>query len=102
MNSPDKTRLVYIFDVCASQEASLSNIDAVDAVETAIGFVPRKESIDVSGLNGQADKMDEVLVVDKAAWLDECDLIAEHQAKFGDRLPVEMKNQFEQLKARLK
>lgn len=73
-----------------------------DAIETSIGFVPKKESIDISGLAGQADKMDEVLKVDKAAWLDECELIAEHQAKFGDRLPKEMAKQFEALKSRLK
>jgi len=74
----------------------------VDALETPIGFVPKKESIDISGLAGQAEKMDEVLKVDKAAWLDECDLIADHQAKFGDRLPKEMARQFESLKSRLK
>jgi phosphoenolpyruvate carboxykinase (GTP) len=72
-----------------------------EAVETPIGFVPAKGSIDISGLPGQAENMDEVLTVDKAAWLDECELIAEHQAKFGDRLPAEMKKQFENLKARL-
>jgi phosphoenolpyruvate carboxykinase (GTP) len=72
-----------------------------EAVETPIGFVPKKETIDITGLAGQAEKMDEVLKVDKAAWVDECELIAEHQAKFGDKLPAEMKKQFESLKARL-
>ncbi len=74
---------------------------SADADETPIGFVPKKSAIDISGLSGQAEKMDEVLKVDKTAWLDECELIAEHQAKFGDKLPVEMKKQFESLKARL-
>jgi phosphoenolpyruvate carboxykinase (GTP) len=73
----------------------------VDAVETPIGFVPKKDAIDISGLNGQAEKMDEVLKVDKAAWIDECELIATHQATFGDKLPKEMKSQFENLKTRL-
>jgi phosphoenolpyruvate carboxykinase (GTP) len=72
-----------------------------NAIETAIGFVPTKDAIDITGLAGQAENMDEVLKVDKAAWLDECELIAEHQSKFGDRLPAEMKKQFESLKARL-
>jgi phosphoenolpyruvate carboxykinase (GTP) len=72
-----------------------------EADETPIGFVPKKSTIDISGLSGQAEKMDEVLKVDKTAWLDECELIAEHQAKFGDKLPSEMKKQFESLKARL-
>jgi phosphoenolpyruvate carboxykinase (GTP) len=72
-----------------------------EAVETAIGFVPTKNAINISGLAGQAEKMDEVLKVDKAAWKDECELIAEHQSKFGAQLPAEMKKQFENLKARL-
>jgi len=73
----------------------------VDAVETPIGFVPKKEDINIEGLAGQAEKMDELLTVSKEAWLDECELIAEHQAQFGDKLPKEMKEQFEALKARL-
>nr|MBP7507713.1 phosphoenolpyruvate carboxykinase (GTP) [Prolixibacteraceae bacterium] len=73
----------------------------VDAVETPIGFVPKKEDINIEGLAGQAENMDELLKVDKSAWLDECELIAEHQAKFGSHLPKEMKEQYEALKARL-
>lgn len=74
---------------------------ATGAIETPIGYVPTKDSINISGLNGQAAKMDEVLTVDKVAWKAECELIAEHQTKFGDRLPAEMRKQFENLKARL-
>jgi phosphoenolpyruvate carboxykinase (GTP) len=73
----------------------------VDAVETPIGFVPKKEDINIDGLAGQAELMDELLSVDKNLWMDECELIAEHQAQFGASLPAEMKAQFENLKARL-
>jgi phosphoenolpyruvate carboxykinase (GTP) len=72
-----------------------------NAVETPIGLLPVNGSIDISGLSGVADKMDDILKVDKQEWLDECDLIAEHQAQFGDRLPKEMSQQFEDLKSRL-
>ena len=34
-------------------------------------------------------------------WLAECELIAEHQQQFGDRLPKEMKEQYLALKSRL-
>ncbi|MCX6305336.1 MAG: phosphoenolpyruvate carboxykinase (GTP) [Bacteroidetes bacterium] len=71
------------------------------AVETPIGLLPEKGSIDISGLSGVADKMDDILKVDKAEWLDECELIAEHQRLFGERLPKEMLEQFESLKKRL-
>ena len=71
------------------------------ATETPIGLIPEKESINISGLSGVADKMDDILKVNQKEWLDECELIAEHQAQFGDRLPKEMSEQFENLKSRL-
>jgi len=73
----------------------------VEAVETPIGLVPKKEDINIEGLKGQAELMDELLSVDKNLWLEECELIAEHQAQFGGSLPAEMKKQYENLKARL-
>ncbi|MEI6433266.1 MAG: phosphoenolpyruvate carboxykinase (GTP) [Bacteroidota bacterium] len=72
-----------------------------DAQETAIGFVPEKGSIDTEGLQGVEEKMDEILKVDKTEWLDECELISDHQKIFGERLPKEMKAQFEALKERI-
>ena len=71
------------------------------AVETPIGYVPEGGSIDISGLAGMEASMDSILKVDAAEWLAECDLIAEHQEKFGDRLPKELAEQFEALKNRL-
>ncbi|NCA77306.1 MAG: phosphoenolpyruvate carboxykinase (GTP) [Alphaproteobacteria bacterium] len=71
------------------------------AVETPIGYVPDRNSIDVNGLPGVAEKMDQILKVDKKEWLDECELIAEHQKIFGDKLPGEIRTQFERLKERL-
>jgi phosphoenolpyruvate carboxykinase (GTP) len=72
-----------------------------NAVETPIGFVPAKGAIDITGLNGVEKNMDNLLKVDNKEWLDECGLIAEHQANFGDRFPIEIKTQFDQLKIRL-
>ncbi len=71
------------------------------ATETPIGFTPELNSIDVSGLSGVQEKMAEILRVDKTEWLAECDLIAEHQKIFGDRLPLEMIRQLEALRQRL-
>jgi phosphoenolpyruvate carboxykinase (GTP) len=120
-NAPDKAKLPKIFNVNWFRKSPegkflwpgygdnirvlgwiFDRTEGVDnAIETPIGFAPKKDSINIEGLTGQAEKMDEVLKVDKAAWLDECELIAEHQAKFGDRLPKELKEQFENLKKRL-
>ncbi|MCX6287205.1 MAG: phosphoenolpyruvate carboxykinase (GTP) [Bacteroidetes bacterium] len=72
-----------------------------DVVETPIGLVPGKTAIDVSGLPDVAAKMDKILEVNTLEWLGECDLIAEHQTIFGERLPREMAQEFEKLKERL-
>ena len=45
--------------------------------------------------------MGEILKVDKSEWQAECELIAEHQKIFGDRLPKEMVRQYDKLKQRL-
>ena len=74
----------------------------VGAVSTPVGMVPETKDIDISGLEEVAANLPELLRVDQAKWQDECELIEEHFAKFGDRLPEEMKNQFSLLKARLK
>jgi len=72
-----------------------------DVMETPIGMVPGKTAIDVSGLPEVAANMDKILEVNPQEWLGECELIAEHQALFGNRLPAEMTQQFEKLKERL-
>lgn len=120
-NAPDPTKLPKIFNVNWFRKGENGKFlwpgygdnirvlkwvfeqveGAGKAVETPIGFVPSKDAIDISGLDGVADKMESILKVDTQEWMAECDLIAEHQAIFGDRLPAAMKEQFENLKTRL-
>ena len=120
-NAPNKDRLPKIFNVNWFRKGADGkflwpgygdNIRAlkwvfervagtVEANETPIGFVPKSDSIDLTGLSGVAEKMEEILKVDKTEWLAECELIAEHQAQFGNRLPAEMAVQFGKLKSRL-
>lgn len=71
------------------------------AVETPIGYVPGKRDTVISGSNGMADNPDGILKVDSRERLDECDLIAEHHALCGSRLPTEIARQYVALKARL-
>ncbi len=72
-----------------------------DASETQIGYVPKNNAIDINGLTGMAEKMPELLKVDKNDWMKEVELIKEHYARFGDRLPAEMQKQFNNLIDRL-
>ncbi len=120
-NAPDKSKLPMIFNVNWFRKSTEGKwlwpgygdnirvlgwiidrvMGKVDAVETPIGLVPKKEDINIDGLAGQAELMEDLLTVDKSLWMDECELIAEHQAQFGNSLPAEMKQQFENLKSRL-
>ena len=74
-----------------------------DANETAIGFLPTEESIDLKGLEGEvsADDLKDLLKVDVEGWKNELAMIKEHYAKFGDKLPAELTKQLEGLEARL-
>jgi phosphoenolpyruvate carboxykinase (GTP) len=71
------------------------------ANETAIGYVPREDSLDLAGLDDIGRNLPMLLNVDKEEWLLECDLIGEHQAIFGDRLPEELARQLAGLRTRL-
>lgn len=72
-----------------------------DATETAIGYVPKPEDIDLTDIEVSMDTLKDILTVDKEVWKKEAAEIEEHYKKFGDRLPKELRNQLETLKANL-
>lgn len=84
--------LNWIIDRCENK---------VDAVETPIGFVPKAEDIDLTDLDFDIETLKSILEVDKETWKKEADEITEHYKKFGDRLPEELVNQLNNLKAAL-
>ena len=73
----------------------------VDAVKTPIGLLPKKENLDLKGLSISATDMEELLKVDIDSWKKEIPDIEKHFAQFGDRLPVRLKKQLEELSKRL-
>ncbi|MBE6738363.1 MAG: phosphoenolpyruvate carboxykinase (GTP) [Ruminococcaceae bacterium] len=72
-----------------------------DATETAIGYVPAAEDINLEGLDMDIDVLRSILEVDNEKWLGETAGIEEFYEKFGDRLPAELKAQLDALKERL-
>lgn len=72
-----------------------------DAQETAIGYVPRPEDIDLTDLDMDIETLKSILKVDKDVWEKEVEEIEEHYKKFGDKLPEELRNQLATLKANL-
>jgi phosphoenolpyruvate carboxykinase (GTP) len=75
--------------------------DKVDAVETAIGFVPKAEDINIEGLDISIDTIRELLSVDKEHWLEDLDSIKQFYAKIGDTIPAELKEELAKLEANL-
>ena len=75
----------------------------VDAEETAIGFVPKAEDINLEGIEDEVseDQLKEILSVDNSLWEDEAKSIEEFYAKFGDRLPKALSDELNTLKANL-
>ncbi|RGX56300.1 phosphoenolpyruvate carboxykinase (GTP) [Anaerotruncus sp. AF02-27] len=73
-----------------------------EAVETPIGYEPKPEDIDITGLDGiTTDTVAGLLTVDKDLWKEEVKGIKEFYAKFGDKLPKELETELEKLEANL-
>lgn len=73
-----------------------------DAVETAIGYEPKAEDINVEGLSDiTTDTIKDLLSVDKDLWKQEVAGIREFYGKFGSKLPKELAAQLDALEKRL-
>ncbi len=75
----------------------------VDADETAIGFVPKAEDINLEGLEDEVSEaqLKEILSVDTALWETEAEGIEEFYSKFGDKLPKALSDELNTLKSNL-
>lgn len=75
----------------------------VEADETAIGYLPKAEDINLEGLEGEVslDSLKSILDVDKALWKTETEGIEEFYGKFGKTLPEELKKELDTLKKNL-
>ena len=78
--------------------------DEIDAEETAIGYMPRPEDINIEGLDDvNLDTMKDLLSVDKELWKEDVESIKEFYAKFDefDTLPAVLKQELSDFEARL-
>ena len=73
----------------------------VGARETAIGYVPNVEDIDVTGLDISTETLEELLSVDKELWLEDCKGIHQFYEQVGSRVPAELYAELAELEARL-
>jgi phosphoenolpyruvate carboxykinase (GTP) len=77
----------------------------VDAKETAIGYVPKPEDLNLEGLDISAEQLDALLAVDKDLWKDE---IAEMRRYYNDdiaakggKIPDVLYKELDELESRL-
>jgi phosphoenolpyruvate carboxykinase (GTP) len=86
--------LAWIFGRCEG---------TAEALETEIGLLPPvgEGGIDTSGLEVTDADMHELLTVDVHGWRQMLPHLHEHYARFGDRLPAELRAQLDALEGRL-
>lgn len=75
--------------------------ETVDADETAIGYVPKPEDINLEGCSVDEETLKGLLNVDTETWKKEAEGIKEFYKKFGDRLPKELNDELAALESRL-
>ena len=89
--------LLWILDRCEGK---------VDADECAIGYIPKAEDIDITGLDMTKDELKALLTVDANEWLKDVEDpetgIKQYFAQFGDQLPQEMADELVKLENNLR
>ncbi|NCC08834.1 MAG: phosphoenolpyruvate carboxykinase (GTP) [Clostridia bacterium] len=85
--------LMWILDRCNGK---------VEANETAIGYMPNAEDIDITDLDDiTVDTIKGLLEVDADLWLEDCNGVEELYNEIGERMPQQLRDQLASLKARL-
>ena len=76
--------------------------DKVGAVETAIGYVPKPEDINIEGLKDVTlDTIKDLLTVDVPSWKEDVKNIREFYGTVGDHMPKELYGELDALEKRL-
>ena len=100
--NPDNDSIAAAVGYAHLKNALAARDGEADAVETPIGYEPKPEDINIEGLKDiTLDTIKGLLDVDVDLWKADTASIEEFYAKFGSKLPAEMKHQLEALKARL-
>lgn len=79
----------------------LTDTSEVLAKKTAIGFLPKNHSIDLTGLNLSDETLSQLFHINKNEWLHEVRGLSIYFEKFGDRLPDGIKEELKALETRL-
>jgi phosphoenolpyruvate carboxykinase (GTP) len=69
--------------------------------ETALGILPKRENLNIEGLDTTIEQLEQLLDVDGDSWRAELKDMETFFAGFGDKLPNKLKQELSQLSARL-
>jgi len=73
----------------------------VEADETPIGNLPKAEDLNTTGLGIEAEVLSALFAIDQSGWQNEVAAIDEFLAEYGDRVPAELKQELETIRAGL-
>ncbi|MDD3988347.1 MAG: phosphoenolpyruvate carboxykinase (GTP) [Candidatus Omnitrophica bacterium] len=85
--------LEWILDRCNNK---------IDAVETAIGYTPKPDDIDMTGLDLPRDDLEKLLKINPGEWLEELKKIKKFFGEFKKDLPAELWEEYRNLEKRIK
>ena len=74
---------------------------AAEAIDTPIGRLPTKASLDLDGLDIDEADLDTILAVEADGWKNAIPQIRENYAKYGDKLPAQLQMAVDTLEAQL-
>ena len=74
----------------------------MDALKTAIGYLPKISDIDSTGLGLPSGTLEKLLSIDKNEWREELKGIKIFFKQFKKDLPLQLWQEYEELSARLK
>ncbi len=72
-----------------------------EAIDTPIGRLPTKAALDTDGLDIDQADLDAILTIESDGWKAAIPQIREHYAKFGDKLPAQLRMAVDTLEANL-
>lgn len=73
-----------------------------EAQETAVGYVPTPQGLDLDGLDLPPSSLERLLRVDRDEWLQEADEQGRFLEQLGERVPQELWQEFRDLRKRLR
>lgn len=76
--------------------------DKATAIESPIGYIPEKGSLDTKGLSILDEKLEKLFEIDSRAWEEEVIKVRDYFKIFGSHLPVQLKDELKALEDRLR